>query len=89
MQIERATMGRLVRQAREEACLSQTTLAFRVGMSQAAISAIESDKVISLKFDLVISIARVTGKPLSFFENAYQNFDNAPTLSTPTQETIV
>lgn len=87
MQIERATIGALVRQARKEAGLSQTALALKVGMSQAGISTAESDKTTSFKFDVVILIARVTGKPLSFFRNAYRDIDKKDALETP-QETV-
>ena len=60
------TMGKLIRQAREESGLSQANLAEKIHRSQATLSQIESGKI-RADFETVISLAYALNKPFRYF----------------------
>jgi transcriptional regulator with XRE-family HTH domain len=60
------SLGKKIRQARKEMGLTQTDLAYRVGISTQSISAFESGRIRpDMKY--VEKIAQFTHKPLFFF----------------------
>jgi len=67
MQIEQVPSGNLLKQAREEARLSQSELAERINTTQSVVSDFEQGKRSSITVAMLLKISDVTGKPLDFF----------------------
>lgn len=64
------TVGKRVRNAREEAGMSQERLAQEIGLSRISLSHIETGRRKQVKPDIISKVAKVLRKPEGYFYNA-------------------
>lgn len=61
------TLSSRIRTAREEASLSREAVAAALGVSLATVVRMETGRTKRITTDTLVTIANVTGKPLSYF----------------------
>lgn len=64
-----ASLGTLIRTAREDAGLTREAMSPHIGVTLRTLARWERDETENIPMLKMIDVARVTGKPLSFFLN--------------------
>jgi transcriptional regulator with XRE-family HTH domain len=66
----RKTINQLIREAREDAGLTREAAAWKLGVSVSTLYKIEAGETKDVSVKRITAIAKLTGKPLSFFMEA-------------------